>query len=349
MLVVAQQVLQSPELTGQIFSHLRDSRALQRAGLACQRWYLEASRFLWAVRRQLFGLEHQIPAVYQKAIASSIRHLDLSLIDQLWEGSPSFMPVLVGLQTAILDTKALHHQCGAQCLQKMLVGSLRGLCIDTSTDDDLGSLESDTCWFRTLSLNCTNLVALSLDAQLSASARDQLELVLLGTRLGRLTLGRLLDDTLDDWGLALILAQESMITLELDRPTTETTFEVLEQQCNGLHALKKLQAMKVSIDVSHEEVFASLLSVTPSLAVLHATLHHTGEISPWCPTPAMFNAVDKLRRLSHLDMILHCHHPFGLQNYAAITSADLLALLECPLKTFNISAYKSEQEYMLGL
>jgi hypothetical protein len=227
--------------------------------------------------------------------------------------------------------------------------ALRELCIDTSTDDDLGSLESDTCWFHTLSLNCTNLVALSLDAQFSASARDQLELVLLGTRLGRLTLSRLLDDTLDDWGLALILAQESMITLELDRPTTETTFEVLEQQCNGLHALKKLQAMKVSIDVSHEEVFASLPSVTPSLAVLHATLHHTGEISPWCPTPAMFNAVGKLRRLSHLDMILHCHHPFGLQNYAAITSADLLALLECPLKTLNISAYKSEQEYMLGL
>jgi hypothetical protein len=150
MLVVAQQVLQSPELTGQIFSHLRDSRALQRAGLACQLWYLKASRFLWAVRRQLFGLEHQIPAVYQKAIASFIRHLDLSLIDQLWEGSPSSMPALVGLQTAILNTKALHHQSGVQCLQKMLVGFLRELCIDTSTDDDLGSLKSDTCWFRSL-------------------------------------------------------------------------------------------------------------------------------------------------------------------------------------------------------
>jgi hypothetical protein len=112
MLIVAPEVLYSPELIGQIFSHLRHLRGsgeLKSAVLVCQRWYLEASRFQWAVRRRLSGLE---------LVASFIRHLDLILIDQPWEGSPASMPTLAGLQTAILNTKVLHHQSGAQCLQR---------------------------------------------------------------------------------------------------------------------------------------------------------------------------------------------------------------------------------------
>jgi hypothetical protein len=129
MLLVAREVLYSPELISLILSHLRDHRALGRAALVSQRWYLEASRYRWAVRQQLRGLEHHVPAAHQKLIASFIRHLDLGLINQLWEGSTSSMPTIVGLQTAILNTKVFHHQNGAQCLQRCWLA----LCVNCAS------------------------------------------------------------------------------------------------------------------------------------------------------------------------------------------------------------------------
>jgi hypothetical protein len=277
MLIVAREVLYSPELMGQIFSHLRESRALQRASLVCQRWYLEASRFLWAVRRQLSGLEHHIPAAHQKLIASFIRHLDLSLINQLWEGSPLSMPTLVGLQIAILNTKVIQHQSGAQCLQKMLVGCLRELCIETSTDDNLGSLELDTCWFRTLRLSCSNLVVLSLNIELPSSARDQLELFLLDARIQHLALGPLLNESLDDWSVALILAQQSLVTLEIHKPVTKQGLDILQQQC-------------------HEN---TMLSTTLLIRtdLINKELLNPSSIPPASTVPRMFRALTRVSTL----------------------------------------------------
>jgi hypothetical protein len=141
----------------------------------------------------------------------------------------------------------------------MLVGPLREVCIDASTDDDLGSLESDFCRFRTLRLNCTNVVTLSLNVHLSASAGDQLELFLLDTRIQHLTLGPLLNDSLDDWSVALILAQQSLVTLEIHEPVTKHALEILQQQCHEVRPLEKLQGMRIIIHVSDEEVVSSLL------------------------------------------------------------------------------------------
>jgi hypothetical protein len=119
-------------------------------------------------------------------------------------------------------------------------------------------------------------------------------------------------------------------TLPIEPNTCSSWLRPIHQICSGLSIL-------------------SLNVRLPSSAIIELSLVKPSEISPWCPTPTMLMAVGKLGKLSHLDMILDCHHPLGLQNYAVITSVELLALLKCPLKTLSISAYRSEQEYMLGL
>jgi hypothetical protein len=349
MLIVAREVLYSPELISLILSRLRNHRALGRAALVCQRWYFEASRYRWSVRRQLSGLEHHVPAGHQKLIASFIRHLDFSLIDQIWEGWLSSMPTLVGLQTAILNTKVLNHQTGAQCLQKMLVGSLRELCIDTTTDDNLGPSKPDTCWLRTLRLNSTSLVTLSLDVQLSAWARDQLELFLLDTRIQRLTLGPLLNYSLDDWSVALILAQQSLVTLEIHKPITKQALEILQQQFHELRPLEKLQGMEFTIYVSDEGVVSSLLGITPELVTLDMTLHHITETGPWCPPQPIFDAISQLQHLSHVKMVFDPRLSNGKHTYTVATTANLLTLSMLPLMLLCVISLSPDLNHILKL
>jgi hypothetical protein len=232
---------------------------------------------------------------------------------------------------------------------KMLVGSLRELCIETSTDENLSSLETEICWFRTLRLNCTSLATLSLDVHLSASARDQLELLLLGTRLEHLTLGSRLNDTLDDWSVAFILAQQSLITLEIHKPVTKQALEILQQQCHELRPLEKLQGMKVTIHVSDEEIVSSLLSITPELATLDITLHHVAETGPWCPSQPIFDAIGQLQHLSHIKIIFEPRLPNGKHTYTVATTANLLTLSTLPLQSLCVISFSPDVNHILKL
>jgi hypothetical protein len=231
----------------------------------------------------------------------------------------------------------------------MLIGSLREMCIETFTDDNQGSLKPGTCWFRTPRLSCTHLVTLSLNINLPSSARDQLQLLLLDTLIEHLTLGPLLKDTLDDWSVAMILAQQSLVTLAIHKPVTKHALEILQQQCHELRPLEKLQGMKVTVHVSDEGVVSSLLSITPKLATLDIIFRHVAETGPWYPCRQMFDAISQLQHLSHIKMVFDPRLFNGTYTHTVATTGNLLTLSTLPLESLCVISLGPDVNHILNL
>jgi hypothetical protein len=349
MFLVANRVFQSPELMGQIFAHFHDLEELASAAQVCKRWCNEASRYRWAVCHQLSHLEHNILPLHHNHIASLICYLNLSLEDQLWEGDSSSMPTFVNLQTAGINTGVLDHKKGSKCLSKLLVPSLRTVYLDIGTNDDPISPESSTYLFRALRQNCSNLVTLSVNVSLSALAQGEVELFLLSTNVQHLTLGPSVDDALSDWAVALILAQRSLVTLDLSRAVTKQALAILEQQCGPLYTITKLTRLRVVVDLSEEEVLARLTSLTPNLVVLRAVLQKITGGGIWYPSESVFSAVAQLNQLSHAHLLFDPCLPTGHQTYAAVTAEDLLTLSIPSLESLRVASLRSDLNYITEL
>lgn len=100
------------------------------------------------------------------------------------------------------------------------------------------------------------------------------------TSLQYLTLRPLIEDAMDDECLALALAQQSLISLEIYRAFTQGVVDILRRECDGLQMLQKLQAIGFIVDALHEDAVVALLDVVPSLVVLDTFSNLTAEIGP---------------------------------------------------------------------
>lgn len=345
------QVLYSPELLGMIFLHLQDHTSLTDASLVCKHWHAQALPQQWVICRSLRILERGVSRKRHDSIAALIHHVDLKTMDRIWEGAATTMPVLPLVKTVAINAQAIGCANGIQCLSKLLGASLRDLQIESSAQAHYHPPGSGIpgIWLRPLHRICTNLTTLSLDVSLPATAANELEMVLLGTNPKHVSLGPLLYHALSDWAVACVLAQRSLVTLELFRPIPKTALDILLQQCNSLPVLDKLQTLRVDIHESHEEVTVSLLSMTPNLTVLNIAFNHFTTDGPWYLGQNIFESMGCLKHLRHLDIIFGATLPDGGQAYAIITAGNLLALNDLPLKTLSITSRTLEFNYLLRL
>jgi hypothetical protein len=279
-------------------------------------------------------------------ITCLIRHVDLGSTDRLWDGPLSTMPTMSNLRTVVLNARGLKQDFDGQCFSKILVPSIRELHVETSPTAHQGTIASSSCWLSTLRQNCSNLVVLSLDIYLPSAACTDLELLLLGTNLQHLTLGPLVNDALDDWGVAMALSQKSLVTLELHRAITEDTMDILRRQCGGLGALERLQALKATIE---EEAVVSLLSFASNLTTLDVTLTGITASAFWWPGQALFDAMSQLAALSHLNIIYEARLLDGGQTSTTVAATSLLALTVLPLRSLSIAPCGTQMTHLLNL
>jgi hypothetical protein len=325
ILVTAGKVFNSAELIDMIFSHLGESSDLAHAALVCRRWNNEASRHLWSSLQDLGVFQRHVQRKDYSLITCLIRHVDLGSTDRLWDGPLSTMPTMSNLRTVVLNARVLKQDFDGQCFSKILVPSIRELHVETSPTAHQGTIASSSCWLPTLRQNCSNLVVLSLDIYLPSAARTDLDLLLLGTNLQHLTLGPLVNDALDDRGVAMALSQKSLVTLELHRAITEDTMDILRRQCRDLGALERLQALEATVDFCEVETVVSLLRMTPSLVALHITLTGITASATWWPGQALFDAMSQLAVLAHLNIMFDGRLLDGGQASTTVAATSLLA------------------------
>ncbi|KAG9566328.1 hypothetical protein KCU71_g5986, partial [Aureobasidium melanogenum] len=79
------------------------------------------------------------------------------------------------------------------------------------------------------------------NSKTTSSSSTDLGRLLLGTSLRKLYLGPLIDDILDNFTVALVLAQQSIKDLTINYPINLEALEMLGQQCGGLPKLNQLQ------------------------------------------------------------------------------------------------------------
>ena len=208
---------------------------------------------------------------------------------------------------------------------------------------------SNTVWLRALRLDCTRLTVLSLNVPLHESDFSELNKLLLQTRVEDLTLGPLTSDALSDQSLSVLLSLQSLRSLSVDRPISKDALSLLRQQCGDSHSLRKMRALKFTVESSHEDVIEQLPRIMPRLGVLHINIiKYNADTASWYPKQSLFDAIGGMKRLSHLSLFMDAYHISGEQIWPTVSARNLLALLSCPLDSLLILSYSETWEYPVG-
>ncbi|KAH0170401.1 hypothetical protein KCU67_g2658, partial [Aureobasidium melanogenum] len=346
----ARVVLQTPELLHLILASLIDSGEIrqQRAALAlaarvCKLWSDEAALLLWRLNGKTDHVRRHVCASKQAMVASYMRRATLFLGEQLWEGSPLHMPSFPNVNDIYIITNSSEFSSQAVYLPKLLNGRIEELSFSVIPDqviysaasEHIPSPEAHLPWLRAVEQRCTNLSSLELNMRLPPSAITGLGRLLLGTSLKKMYLGPLVDDVLDDFTVALVLAQQSINDLTINYPISLQALEMLGQQCGGLPMLNQLQYLQMQCTNDAAEVLTLLLSSTPHLRLLYLTIHPSDTDKPWVMPTAGFEALTQLPFLSDLSIRIECAKDANI----AIRGADLLALTRVPrLLSFNLQS-----------
>lgn len=91
---------------------------------------------------------------------------------------------------------------------------------------DLWFADHSRTWLRALHQGCLTLRKVTLDFRLAASGIE-LDMLLLSAPLQEIRLGLLLRDTINDWTIAIALAQPSLRVLELTTRITQRSLQIL--------------------------------------------------------------------------------------------------------------------------
>ncbi|KAH0021040.1 hypothetical protein KCU78_g6270, partial [Aureobasidium melanogenum] len=113
-----------------------------------------------------------------------------------------------------------------------------------------------------------------------------------------LYLGPLIDDILDDFTVALVLAQQSIKDLTINYPINLEALEMLGQQCGGLPKLNQLQYLQMRCTNHAAEVLTLLLSLTQLLRLFYLMIYPSDTDEPWVMPTAGFEALTQLSCLS---------------------------------------------------
>lgn len=359
MYAKARVVLQTPELLHLILASFIDSgdTRQQRAALAlaarvCKLWSNEVALLLWRLNGRPDYVRRHVCASKQAVVASYMRRVTLFFGEQLWDGSPLYMPSFPNVNDIWVISNSSDFSSQAVYLPKLLNGHTEELSfkvipdqiIDSAANSDIPSPAAHLPWLRAVEQRCTNLSSLELNMRLPPSAVTDLGRLLLGTSLKKLYLGPLLDEVLDDFTVALVLAQQSMEDLTINYPITMEALEILDQQCGGRPMFNHLQYLQMHCTSHAAEVLTLLLSLTPHLRLFYLTIYPSDTYKPWVMPTAGFEALTQLPCLSDL-----CIRFKNAENAkVAIRGADLMALARCPrLLSLNLESYLPDANNML--
>ncbi|KAG9606154.1 alcohol oxidase, partial [Aureobasidium melanogenum] len=229
----ARVVLQTPELLHLILASFIDSCDIQQqrgalalAARVCKLWSNEVSLRLWRLNGRPDHVRRHVCTSKQAMVASYMRRATLFFGEKLWEGSPLCMPSFPNVNDIHIITNSSDFSSQAVYLPKLLNGRIEELSfkvipdqvIESAPNPDIASPAAHLPWLRAVEQRCTDLSSLELNTRLPLSAITDLGRLLLGTSLKELYLGPLLDEVLDDFTVALVLAQQSMEDLTIDHP-----------------------------------------------------------------------------------------------------------------------------------
>ncbi|KAG9665374.1 hypothetical protein KCU64_g101, partial [Aureobasidium melanogenum] len=296
----ARVVLQTPELLHLIlasfidFGDIRQQRAaLALAARVCKLWSNQVALLLWRLNGRPDYVRRHVCASKQAVVASYMRRATLFFGEQLWDGSPLYMPSFSNVNDIYVISNSSDFSSQAVYLPKLLHSRIEELSfkvipdqvIDSAANSDIPSPAAHLPWLRAVEQRCTNLSSLELNMRLPPSAVTDLGRLLLGTSLKKLYLGPLLDEVLDDFTVALVLAQQSMEDLTINYPITMEALEILDQQCGGRPIFNHLQYLQMHCTSHAAEVLTLLLSLTPHLRLFYLTIYPSDTEKPWIETP----------------------------------------------------------------
>ncbi|KAH0365909.1 hypothetical protein KCU65_g5739, partial [Aureobasidium melanogenum] len=353
----ARVVLQTPELIQSILASLIDSDSIQQQRVAlalaarvCKVWSKESALLLWRLAGRLDCVRRHVCISKQAVIASYMRRACLFDGDDLWADMPSFpniRDIYIVSNSEDFSSLTVHFPklVLSSRVQELKVEIMPDYLIDPTANYYTPSPMTDLPWLRAVEQRCANLTILELNLRLPASAITDLGRLLLSTSLKKLYFGPLLDEILDDFTVALVLAQQSIQILMIDYPITLEALKILSQQCNGRQMLKQLYHLQIHCTVDAAEVLTLLLPLTPHLDFFRLTLYPS-KTDMWVLPTECFEALARLSDLSHLSISFQCAE----NEDVAIGGTDLLALAEMPgLLTLNFEHYLPKSENMLPI
>jgi hypothetical protein len=354
-LTVAHQLFSTPELLVQVLSHVGKGD-LARMSTVSKLWYWECAKYLWATCTQLQNLEFYVRPEQQADIALLVRHLDTKDVRQLWTPNKCIsMPNFPNLRSVSINTSALASPFDTQCPSQLVPAGLEKLSLTTETSsaghDNATSPTTTAPWLVALHQSCPELRVLTLDMNLTPTAREDLELPFLSAPIEELMLGPLISSAIGDWTVATVLSQQGLRIFELDAPMTKEALQILKSQCDTTSVLHNLERLSATFDVNAEETMASLFPLIPNLTLLDVTLSQTPNETPWSPNTTLFSSISMLKHLHTLNMRIHTISAGNVGEdriYTSITGADLVALTSLPLRSLSIQPHRSEW-YMLEL
>lgn len=338
--------------TPEYYSSRQDAAALARAARVCRLWADEVALLLWRLCCSPDTVRRQVSLDRQAVVAGYLRHVLLSSGQQLWTGQPPSMPTFCNIKTIYIRCMPSQLTAHARYLPKLFNAGVTDLSLESSAPELLyvpehqiiSSPVAHRSWLRALGQRCVTLSSLILDIKLPSSAVTDLNHLLLSTSLRKLSLGPLLDDILDDFTVALALAQPSIQDLTLGYPITLEAFKILDQQCHGLPSLFRLMYLQVTCTINAGEVLPLLLSLTPNLTLFYLTLYPSETDKPWVMPTAGFEALTQLQYLGLLAIKFEC----ATNNNVAIRGADLMAIARIPcLVSLQLDTYLPDFNNML--
>jgi hypothetical protein len=118
-------------------------------------------------------------------------------------------------------------------------------------------------WLSELRRNCHNLRTLAFNFHLASVARTEFNLLLLSLTLEELLLGPLVLEIIDDWTIAIILAQPVLRVLHLEAPITPNSLQILSDQCKVDSRLDNLQELTACFDIDVVDNFPVSSIISP--------------------------------------------------------------------------------------
>jgi hypothetical protein len=244
-------------------------------------------------------------------------------------------------------------------VSKLLSGHLQKLSFTSETPPNssvqfelLNTPIINATWLNVLHRDCDALRVLAFDFHLAPTARTALQLLLLSATLKELFIGHLLDEVVDDWTIAIALAQPLLRILDLSSPITPDSLQILRDQCEGHLMLSKLQKITAVSGINAEQALADLLSYTPNLTSLNIIIDHPVNATAWSPSATAFRAIGQLMHLRVLQLrivtVLTRDIP-GRRLFTSITGADLLTLFRLLLSSLSIKPHYGGSRYLLEL
>jgi len=164
-------------------------------------------------------------------------------------------------------------------------------------------------------------------------------MLLLSATLEEIRLGPLLRENINDWIIALSLAQPTLRVLKLPTPITLRPLQILSDQCPGDHVLGALKVLNAGLEGDIGHTLASVVPLMSDIKALYVTLLAPTNDQPWCVDPEFFSNLGRMEQVDHL--CIHIDTISIIDNdgelvYTSITGADLINLSRLPLTILAI-------------